>query len=365
MRKQIIITILLCLLIAVFLGFCQQAWAQTRIEGLGNPGALTQLSDEAGVQKTIGRFIYYILGVVGALALLAFVYGGFIWITSTGNTDKITSGKKVMVWTGLGMIIILFSFVITDFMIFALTFNNTTVVIAPPPTVPCTGKCLSVCDAAYSVPEPTGDANCKASNPSLPSCCQPTPPPPPPPPSPECGRKQLSGGGALEKKILDMGASKGSVYLVRDFLTIPDKIKISCANDPSKVIVDTGPLQCIDAQKIDYDCGSDGNLLVEIESADPANTKWCFGLICDTSKVPTETDIRNVCPLQETFACPNLCLPYPGHPIDYNICCQPSKCTTVRGLKSVCYCNHMGIIGCNTSIYQDTIPPVSTWTCQP
>lgn len=324
MKKKILFTIFFCLLIAVVFAFCQQALA-LNIEGLGGADALTKLSAETGVQKTIGRFIFYILSVVGAFALLAFFYGGFTWIIAAGNMEKINSGKKIMVWTGLGMIIILFSFVITDFLIYALTFKTTTFTAAPAPP-------------PLIVP----------------------PPAPAPAVSPECGKQQLAGADQLQKKILDMGTPKGSVYLVYDFLTVPDSMKITCANDPTKILVNMGPTQCTGFKKIEFDCGTDSNLAIEILSV-TANTKWCFGLICETAKEPTLNDIRGPCPKQEVVTCPNQCLSYPGYVINLNTCCQPALYPTTLWLKTYCYCSKFSTPDALCNTYTDTKPPVSTW----
>lgn len=54
----------------------------------------------------IGRFGSIMTNIVGSLALLMFVYGGFVLLTSRGNTDKIKQGREIFVWTTVGLFII-------------------------------------------------------------------------------------------------------------------------------------------------------------------------------------------------------------------------------------------------------------------
>lgn len=69
--------------------------------------------------ELIGRIIKTVLGVVGALALAMFVYGGFTWLTSGGSPDKIQKGKDILMWAVIGLIIIFTSYTLVDFVLTA------------------------------------------------------------------------------------------------------------------------------------------------------------------------------------------------------------------------------------------------------
>lgn len=47
-------------------------------------------------EKLIGNIINAVLGISGSLALLMFIYGGFTWMLSGGNAEKVTKGKWTM-----------------------------------------------------------------------------------------------------------------------------------------------------------------------------------------------------------------------------------------------------------------------------
>jgi len=62
----------------------------------------------------IGRVIKIILGVVGSLALVAFIYGGGMYMISRGDSGTAKKGKDAMVNAVIGLFIILLSYIITS-----------------------------------------------------------------------------------------------------------------------------------------------------------------------------------------------------------------------------------------------------------
>lgn len=42
-----------------------------------------------GVPEILGRVIEAVLGIVGSIALIMFIYGGFMWLTSAGNAENV------------------------------------------------------------------------------------------------------------------------------------------------------------------------------------------------------------------------------------------------------------------------------------
>lgn len=58
-----------------------------------------------------------ILGVVGALTLLMFVYGGIRMLISAGNAEAVTEGRKIIVGAIVGLAIVFLSYTIINFVI--------------------------------------------------------------------------------------------------------------------------------------------------------------------------------------------------------------------------------------------------------
>lgn len=61
-------------------------------------------------QTIIGKIIQAILGLIGSLALLMFVYGGFTWMMAGGNNEAIQKGKNILIWATVGLVIIFSSY---------------------------------------------------------------------------------------------------------------------------------------------------------------------------------------------------------------------------------------------------------------
>jgi hypothetical protein len=63
----------------------------------------------------VGRVIQTAMGVMGTVALLMFIYGGILWMTARGNSDAAGKAIKIFMWSGLGVIVILTSYSIVNF----------------------------------------------------------------------------------------------------------------------------------------------------------------------------------------------------------------------------------------------------------
>lgn len=65
-----------------------------------------------------------ILGIVGSLALLMFIYGGFMFLISSGNSEKITQAKQIIVSAVIGLIIVFTSYMIIQFIFTAFDITE-------------------------------------------------------------------------------------------------------------------------------------------------------------------------------------------------------------------------------------------------
>lgn len=72
----------------------------------------------------IGNIIKAVLSIVGSLALLMFVYGGVIWITSFGESKRVEKGKTIVTWTVLGLALIASAYVIVNAVINGLVTGS-------------------------------------------------------------------------------------------------------------------------------------------------------------------------------------------------------------------------------------------------
>ena len=87
---------------------------------LSYAATLTNPLGTTNVRTVIGRLIQAILGVTGSIALLMFVYGGFLWLISAGRPEEVKKGKEAMKWAALGLIVIVGAYTIVRAIVSAL-----------------------------------------------------------------------------------------------------------------------------------------------------------------------------------------------------------------------------------------------------
>jgi len=61
------------------------------------------------------------LGGLGSVALIFFVYGGIILVISQGNSEQVKQAKDILINTAYGIILILFAWIIVNFIVLAMS----------------------------------------------------------------------------------------------------------------------------------------------------------------------------------------------------------------------------------------------------
>ncbi|MDD4995083.1 MAG: pilin [Patescibacteria group bacterium] len=72
------------------------------------------------VNELIGYIIRAVTGIVGSIALLMFVAGGFVWMTAAGNEERVKLGKNILIWSTLGLVVIFSAYAVTRYILTAL-----------------------------------------------------------------------------------------------------------------------------------------------------------------------------------------------------------------------------------------------------
>ncbi len=104
-------TILSFVIIGVFISLAVYAQGTPQ---LSNPLPIKDVSAES-LSGYIGNVIGRVLGISGAIALMFFVYGGFLWMFSAGSPDRVKKGRDVLIWATLGLVLIFSSYAILKF----------------------------------------------------------------------------------------------------------------------------------------------------------------------------------------------------------------------------------------------------------
>lgn len=86
---------------------------------LPNPFGPTQSPAEVVV-----NIINFALGLVGILALVMFIYGGFVILTAHGNADQFKKGTHTLLYAVIGIAVVLTSYSVLSYL-FTNVFNFT------------------------------------------------------------------------------------------------------------------------------------------------------------------------------------------------------------------------------------------------
>lgn len=91
--------------------------------GLINPlgGTAAAPKGVTSIPAIIGNIIKAILGIIGSIAFLMFIYGGFLWMTAAGDAKKVEKGRDTLVWATIGLATIFFAYAAVSFVIKSIT----------------------------------------------------------------------------------------------------------------------------------------------------------------------------------------------------------------------------------------------------
>ena len=69
--------------------------AYAQVDELETVGETSGLQDES-LQIIVARLIRTFLTVLGVIAVVIVLYGGFVWMTAQGDPDKVDKAKKIL-----------------------------------------------------------------------------------------------------------------------------------------------------------------------------------------------------------------------------------------------------------------------------
>ena len=69
------------------------------------------------IRTTVSKIINVALSFIGVIVLVIILYGGFLWMTAVGNEEKVGEAKKWIYGGIIGLVIILSSYAIAQFVI--------------------------------------------------------------------------------------------------------------------------------------------------------------------------------------------------------------------------------------------------------
>ena len=120
-KKTLILIFIVSLLLPVFYVNAQDAGIIPTPTGDKEQEGDYTLDDFIQLAVNISEWI---LGIVGSLALLMFVYGGVVWIFSAGNTEMISKGKNIIIGAVIGLVLVFSAYTIIQFSLNAIGFEG-------------------------------------------------------------------------------------------------------------------------------------------------------------------------------------------------------------------------------------------------
>lgn len=74
-----------------------------------NPARINQPTD------LINKAIRMLMAFIGSISLVLYVYAGILWLSASGTAERVDKAKKVIVWTTLGVVFMLASYMLVSF----------------------------------------------------------------------------------------------------------------------------------------------------------------------------------------------------------------------------------------------------------
>ena len=139
MKKKILFFLtLLSLLFLPFISFAQNPTSTEQEEPARcicdrtceKGGLMVEVSDECAccgccqlidVLRIVRGVANLILRWIGVIALVFFIVGGIMWLTSGGNVEQVKKGKQILVGTIIGILIVFLAWQIVNIVICALS----------------------------------------------------------------------------------------------------------------------------------------------------------------------------------------------------------------------------------------------------
>ncbi|MGE3279354.1 MAG: hypothetical protein AB7J40_06315 [Candidatus Altimarinota bacterium] len=115
LRSFLLMSAMLVVSMTMFHLIGHEAFAQFGVNRNIVPGEIvTATGGEDSIIDLVRTILNYFLGFLGIITLAIIIYGGFMYVTAGVNEAGADTGKKVLTYAAIGIIVILLSFVIVN-----------------------------------------------------------------------------------------------------------------------------------------------------------------------------------------------------------------------------------------------------------
>ena len=86
-------------------------------QGIGEPPPDINLPKDVNLIQAVVNIINFVLSLLGLVAVIMIIIGGFKYMMSGGDEDKVKKAKKLLISGLVGLIIIILAYAIASFVI--------------------------------------------------------------------------------------------------------------------------------------------------------------------------------------------------------------------------------------------------------
>ena len=119
-KEKVVYVLIILILFLALSGFLiekKAAFAQLDLEKLKSTAGEAGLGTQTDIATIVGKIIKVVFSLVGIILVVLMIAGGFMWMTSAGNAEKVDKAKKLMSSVLIGLIIIILAYSISYFII--------------------------------------------------------------------------------------------------------------------------------------------------------------------------------------------------------------------------------------------------------
>ncbi|MFH0840407.1 MAG: hypothetical protein V1865_00260 [bacterium] len=98
----------------------QLVWAGdvlNKVKGVASGAYNTGSTDKYSISNLAGTIVNVALGMLGVLFVILIIYAGFLWMTSSGDKEKVDKSTKIIMASIIGLIIIVAAYAIWNFVL--------------------------------------------------------------------------------------------------------------------------------------------------------------------------------------------------------------------------------------------------------
>lgn len=96
-------------------GECDKAIFDLKVQAGQTLNKANFYTGKKGVIQIIGKITNFLIFPIGAIMMALYIWAGFLWMTAQGDSENITKAKSILVWTTLGIVATLSSYLIVQF----------------------------------------------------------------------------------------------------------------------------------------------------------------------------------------------------------------------------------------------------------